>query len=273
MNFRFHNKKNSFVTRLDVLIIVFIIISIVSVGVFIKLVLQKDTKIDVELLASGGEWWWGVPPPYYWNAKEIVVGAKEYDSLNKPSAEIIDIVKYGEDNRKFMWIKVRLVAKKNYLTHEYIFRQEALQIGKTIHLAPNNVSLIGTIVGIDGVTSTTDDEYIILTGKVLKIKPWEAQAITKNKKILDSKGGLLVEILDVQTELADLTTTTWTGEALHKKDPLFMDATVKMKMRTTKDGSMYYFNYYQPISIGNKIRVQFEDIAFESSVMSFEPVN
>ena len=265
------NTRKPFITRIDIAILLCVIALLASVGVVVKLVLQKDTYVTVELLASGGEWWWGVPPPYYWNAKSVVIGAKEYDTFKKSTAEIVDLVKYGEDDRKFMWMKVRLRAKYNYLTREYLFRQESLQIGKTIHIAPNNIALVGNVVGIEGVGRLWDTEYILLTGKAQKIKSWESDALHVGDKVVDNKGDLVAEILDKHSELADMTTMTWTGEALLRKDPNYRDVTVTMKLRVMKDGDRRYFNYYQPISIGNKIRIQFPTTAIEVSVMEAKP--
>lgn len=271
MKIELKSSRKPFITKIDIVILLCIIALLASVGVAVKLVLQKDTFVTVELLASGGEWWWGVPPPYYWNAKSVVIGAKEYDTFKKPTAEIVDLVKYGEDDRKFMWIRVRLRAKYNYLTKEYIFRQESLQIGKTIHIAPNNVALVGNVVGIEGVGTLWDTEYLQITGKAIHKKDWEAEAIQIGVKAVDSKGDVVAEILDTYTEQEDITTTTWTGEPLHKKDPNFKNVTVTMRIRAVKDGTMRYFNYNQPISIGNKIRIQFPATAVEVNIMSATP--
>jgi len=240
-----------------------------TVGIVVKLVLQKDTEVTVELLAAGGEWWWGVPPPYYWNAKEVQIGAKEFDTFKRPQVEIVDLIKYGEDDRKFMWMKVKLRAKRNYLTNEYVFRQEPLSIGKTIHISPNNIALIGQVVGIEGVGKMWDSEYILLTGKVLKIQRWEADAIHKGEVIKDNKGAIVAEIVDKSAEQSNITTINWLGETFSKKDPILQDVTVTLKLRVMKDGERRFFNYYQPIGVGNKIRIQFSTQAFELNIMNF----
>lgn len=264
-------KPSSFITRIDIVVIVCVITILGSIGVVVKLVMQKDTLVTVELLASGGEWWWGVPPPYYWNARDVVAGSIEYDALNKPAVEVLDVVKYGEDDRRFMWMKVRLRAKRNYLTRQFIFRQESLQIGKVLHIAPNNVALVGQIVGIDGVGTMWNTEYVEVTGKAIQIHPWEADIIQVGEKITDNKGDLVVEITNKKTELSDVMTTTWQGEALSRKNPLLRDVTLTMKMRVMKDGDSRYFNYYQPIGVGNKTRIQFAGTAVEINIMSVSP--
>ncbi len=257
-----------YLTRVDIVILLCIVMLLTGIGVAVKLVLQKDTYVTVELLASGGEWWWGVPPPYYWNARDLAIGAKEHDSFRKLTAEITDLVKYGEDDRKFMWMKVRLLAKQNVLTKTYTFKQETLQIGKTIHFAPNNIALIGQIVGIEGVGSAWNPEYIDVVGKAIHIQPWEAAAITVGDTVADNNGQLVAQVLDVHVENADVMTTTWAGETLHRKNPLLRDATIKIKMRVMRDGNMKYFNFYQPVEIGNRIRVQFPKYAIEVNIMS-----
>lgn len=267
-----NNKKitSKFITAADAFIIISILCVVLIIGVVVKYVLQKDTYVTVELLASGGEWWWGVPPPYYWNTEGIVVGAKEYDAFNKPTSEVVDVVKYGEDDRKFVWMKVRLKTQKNSLTKEYVFRQESLQIGKTIHIAPNNVSIIGQVVGIEGVGSLWKTEYLLVTGKALQIKPWESDAIVVGDKLFDNNGRLVAEVVDKSVDFSDMTATTWTGDVLAKKNPLLRDVVVTLRLRTIKNGDRYFFNYYQPISIGGRIRIQFRNSSFEINIMSKE---
>lgn len=267
-----NTKRAPFITRIDIFVFVAVIILLSSIGVVVKLVLQKDTFVTVELLASGGEWWWGVPPPYYWNARDVAAGSIEYDALNKPAVEILDVVKYGEDDRRFMWMKVRLRAKRNYLTKQFVFRQESLQIGKVLHIAPNNVALVGQIVGIDGVGTMWNTEYVEVTGKAIHIHPWEADIIQVGDKITDNNGDLVVEITDKKAELSDVMTTTWQGETLSRKNPLLRDVTLTMKMRVMKDGHARYFNYYQPVGVGNKTRIQFAGTAVEINIMSVSPV-
>ncbi len=259
--------KQRFITRLDIVFLLSIIMLVAGLGVVVKLVLQRDTYITVEMLASGGEWWWGVPPPFYWNTRDLTVGAKQYDSFDKPLVEVLDVIKYGEDDRSFVWMKTRLRVKRNYLTREYVFQQEPMQIGKTIHIAPNNVALIGQVVGIEGVGRLWNTEYITLTGKVFRIRPWEAASITVGDKVMDNHGELVAEVLEKSVEQSDTTTTTWQGELLARKDPLWQDVTVKLKLRIMKDGDRKFFNYNQPLVIGNKMRVQFKKNAFEIHIM------
>lgn len=263
--------SKTFFTRTDVVILLCILMLLGAVGVAVKLVLQKDTYVTVELLASGGEWWWGVPPPYYWNARDVVIGAKEYDSFRKVTSEIVDLVKYGEDDRRFMWLEVRLLAKRNLLTNTYSFKQAPLQIGKTIHISPNNIALIGQIVGIQGVGKMWQTEYVEVKGKAFHMQPYEADALKVGDKVIDNKGQLVAEILDVKVENADVMTTTWTGETLARKDPLRRDATIKMRLRVMKSDGLRYFNFYQPIEIGNNIRIQFPESAIEIAIMSMSP--
>ncbi len=265
--------SKGFLTRIDIVILLCIIMLLMGIGAAVKLVLQKDTYVTVELLASGGEWWWGVPPPYYWNARDIAIGAKEYNSFQKLTAEVTDVVKYGEDDRKFMWMKARLLVTQNLLTKTYTFKQEALQIGKTIHLAPNNVALIGQVVGIEGVGSAWNSGYIDVEGVALAVHPWIADAIVVGDKVLDNNGQLVAQVQDVHIENADVMTTTWTGETLHRKNPLLRDVTIKMKMRIMQDGEMKYFNFNQPVETGNRVRVQFPKYAVEVDIKSVAPSN
>ena len=265
-------KETRFLTRLDIIILAIVVGLLISLGLVVKLVLQQDKYVTVEMLATGGEWWWGVPPPYYWNAKNFQIGAKEYDSFHKPIVEVIDTVKYNEDNRSFLWIKARLLVKYNVVTKQYVFRQETLGIGNTIHIAPDNIMFIGNVVGIEGVGSMWDPEYVTVTGRAKDIQPWEAESLAVGDKVVDNKGALIAEITNTDVELADMVATTYTGEVLQRKNPLVRDVKLTMKMRVMKNGNSRFFNYFQPVDVGSKVRIQFPKQAIEINVMSINPV-
>ena len=157
------------------------------------------------------------------------------------------------------------------LTKEYIFQQESLQIGKTINISPNNIALIGNVVGIEGVGSIWKTEYILLQGKAMGIQPYESDAIHIGDTVKDNNGALIAEVVDKHVEAADITTTDWQGNALHRKSPLLQDMTLTMKLRVIRNGDQLFFNYYQPIAIGTDMRVQFASTAIDSNIMSFKP--
>jgi hypothetical protein len=250
-------KPKRFFSKIDAIVLLIIIGGFLTAGLLIKGVLQKDTYITVELLAAGGEWWWGVPPPYYWNVTALHKGSIEYDVQKKPLVEILDIVKEGYDNRKYALIKARLKVKKNVRANTYTFRQEEVKIGKIINIAPDNIAVIANVVSIEGVGQMGTKEKRTITAKKFHQTPYEVDQIYEGDVMKNDKGEIVAEILDKQVEPSDVETTSWLGELSIKKSPYFRDVTFRVRAEVIKDGDQEYFNYYQPVQLGNEISIQF----------------
>ena len=267
------NKKNTprFITRLDIFLLLILLSLFITAGVVVKFVFQKDQYINVELLATGGEWWWGVPPPYYWNFQDLKPGAKEFDVLTKPIAEVLEIEQYGHDNRKFTWIKARLKVSKNTRTGALTFRQFPLQVGKTITISPNNVMIIANVVSIEGHTPFFNKKERVITAKMLEKRKWIADAVVVGDVMKNSKGEVVAEVLEKQDEPAETITTNWLGEPLLKRDPLYRDVTLKIRIMVLRsDDGLEYFNFYQILQPGVGINIQLGKTYIEPYVTAIE---
>lgn len=267
-------KKNNvkpFITKFDIFVVLIALSALLALGVFIKLVLQKDTYITVELLATGGEWWWGTPPPYYWNADPVEKGSIEYDVFKKPLVEILDVAKYDHDNRKFMWIKARIKVRKNVLTNTYTFRQTQVQIGNMLNLAPNRITIFGHIVAIEGVGQLGQKKDLIVLAKMYSHYQWQADMIKIGDGVKNSKGEAIAEIIEKKVEPAEITTVNWLGDSLLRRDALMKDITLKIKMTVSNDGSQDFFMYYQPIQEGRAVDLQLINTTIEVIMTNIFP--
>lgn len=263
-------EKSKFITRLDLYIILIILCFLVTSGVVVKYIFQKELFVTIEMLASGGEWWWGVPPPYYWNSQTINVGAKELDISRKPLVEILDVERYGHDDRKFVWIKARLKVTKNTRTGAMYFKQYPLNIGETITIKPKNTMIIGNIVGIENVHTYWNESERIIVARLRQQMPWVADAIKVGDVMKNNKGVVVAEILSKEVEGAEILTSDWRGEPLYKRDPLHKDITMRIKMRVLKDGEFEYFNFTQNIQADQRVKIQFHNITIEPTVIIYE---
>lgn len=263
-------KKPRFITRLDIFILAVILGLFLTAGVVVKFVFQKDYFVTVELLATGGEWWWGVPPPYYWNSQTINVGAKELDVSRKPLVEVLDVEKYGHEDRKFMWVKARVKITKNIRTGAMYFKQFPLNIGETITIKPDNTMIIGNIVGIEGVKTFWNESEKTVHAKLRLQMPWVVEGIKVGDVMRNNKGVVIAEITDKSVEDSEIVTTDWRGEPLRKRDPFQKDLNLTIKMRVLKDGNFDYFNFNQNIQVDQRVKIQFQNISIEPSIVSVE---
>lgn len=264
-------RRKLFIGKLDAFVVIIFLTIILAGGLFIKLVLQKDTYITVEMLASGGEWWWGTAPPYYWNISPLQKGMKELDVSRKPLVEVLDVVSYGTDNRKFVWMKARLKVKKNIRTNVFTFKQSEVQVGKIITIAPNNIMLIGQIISVEGMKSVWNKKDIIVTGKLTHKNQFDADAIEVGDTMKDNNGDVVAEILDKQVKQHEAVTVDWRGEPLLRLDPYFKDIVVTIKLRIIEDGAIKYFNFYQPVQPSQEVNIQFSKVTIQPVIMTIKP--
>lgn len=267
------SKKNikPFFGKIDFLIIGAILSILLIVFLSVKLVFQREKYITVEMVTSGGEWWWGTPHPYYWNVLPMEKGDVEYDVNKKPIFEILDIKKYAIDNRLMGIVKAKIKIKENILTHSYSFKQTKVEIGKTIGVSPNNTSIIGQVIAIDGVNKFSNPEYVVVTAKLYNIWAEEAANIIVGDTVKDSDGHVVVEILN-KTELPSLKSTVdWKGNLLKKHDPVTKDVDLTFRVEVRKEGDLWYYQYYQVIKRGISVRLELENTTIEPYIINIEP--
>ena len=262
--------QRKFFTKLDLFVLLIALSVITGVVLTIKLVFQKDTYITVDLIASGGEWWWGTPPPYYWNTDPLKKGAIEYDVLRKPLVEILEVTKFDNDVRKVVWMKARIKVLKNIRANSYTFKQQSVAIGKTIIIAPNNISIVANVVGIEGIEQENRKETRIITVKKYKMRQWEADLLEVGDVMKDDKGEILAEVLEKKVEPTEFVTTTWLGEPLLKRDPLWKDVTLKLRILVTVQDNSDYFNFYQFIQAGEAIHIQLSKYILDIQILRVE---
>lgn len=260
-----------FFTKLDFLIIGVILSVLLSVYLSVKLVFQKEKYITVEMVTSGGEWWWGTPHPFYWNILPLKAGDTEYDLSRKPMFEILDIKKYSVDNRVMGLIRAKVRVKENKITKTYSFKQTRVEIGKTIGVSLNNISVIGQVMAIDGISKFSDPKYVTAVGRMRSIRPEEADNIVVGDTIKDYDGHIIAEILDKKETPAVETTVDWSGNILKRPNPVNRDVDFKFRVEVRDDGYQLYYQYYQVIKDGISVRLELPHGVVEPYV--FEVVN
>jgi len=262
--------KKPFFTKFDFFLVIVGLTTLLMIVVGVKFFLQKEEYIEIEMITTGGEWWWGTPNPYYWNILPVEDGAIEYDISRQPLAEILEIRKLSTDNRTLAWMKVRLKAKKNVRTNAYTFKQNKVEIGKTIAISPNNTSVIGQVIAIQGVGQLGETENKIITAKIYAIRQEQADPIKVGDVFKDDKGNVVAEVLEKVVEPAEEVTPTWQGELLLKRNPLVKDVTLKIRLVVQRQENSLFFNYYQLIQEGLAVNLQLSNTSIEPFIIKIE---
>lgn len=264
------SKEGKLFGKIDIFIILFAVIIIIT-GIFIFRVLTaKSTYITVQMFASGGEWWWNNPDPPYWLTDPVRKGAIEYDSAGNKLVEVLEAQKFEAGEKKMLWVKARIRVDFLPKSKQYLFRREPLQIGSLLYIAPDNVRIYSNVMSIEGVSEMEERRQKIITLKNYGTFPWMADAINVGLKMLDDDGNVIAEVVDKQVTQAEMTTTDYLGNTHAQTDPYRKDVTLKIRMTTLFSKGRDYFSFFQPLKIGFSLWIPFQTLNYEGNITAIE---
>lgn len=238
----------------SILLIIGIFISLSILG--IRVVLQADKFVTVEIIASGGDWWQTFPQTPHWLADAVTPGAVEYSVGGKKLAEVLETKKYQEDINKILWAKVRLLVTPDKTRGGWRFQQMPLTIGSTLSINPNNVKLTGSVIAIEGVGRSGEYKNLLVTVKLYDRFPWYADAIKVGLQTVDDQGNSTVRVLEKKVDLAETSAYTSDGRVLSRLNPLKRDITLNLKIQAVEREELLYYNQIQSVKIGNRLWIQ-----------------
>ena len=127
-------------------VVLFLVAVVLSLFAINQIVFQKPTYITVRVKGSPGNWWWVTPRPPDWLATSIQVGDKEYNAMNKPTAEVkvVDIYDAGGPTKDVL-LTVKLEVRYNPNTNKYRYKGETLEIGGPIFFNLDNSFFPGMV--------------------------------------------------------------------------------------------------------------------------------
>lgn len=255
--------------KYDLFIPLFILV-VLTLGIMVlRVLLQKEQYITVELFASGGEWWWDNPSPPYWLADQIKRGAVERDPQGSVLVEVIEARKFEEANRKLLWMKVKLRVTPDNKSNQFRFRRENLQVGSVIYIAPNNVKVVCNVLRIEGMEDSRQEATKVVTISAFAVSPWYADNIKVGDVMRDSDGKILAEVIEKKVSYSEITTVDDRGDTHVRKDMLRRDVDMKIRMQVTRAEGIDYFSYFLPLKKNFYLAVPFETMNVEGTVIDF----
>ncbi len=258
-------KKSAERHRLFNLLIIFLVL--VSIGAGLKFLLKKEKWVTVEIWGMGGEWWWNTGAPPYWVADALQAGDAEYNAGGKKIAEILEIEKYEDWDKKRFLAKVRLKVDVNPKTGAIKYKDSELSIGAPLTIEVPGKSITGNIIFIEGGKDERERKKIDIILKHYSRYPWEAEAIKVGDKMTDESGAVVAEVLDKKSELAEMTVVTDQGEVLARQDPLKRDITLKMRIEVVKVANQLFFANIQEVKVGNRLNVNLSSYNIDGAVV------
>ena len=255
--------------KFDLFIPLFILV-ILTLGIMVlRVLLQKEQYVTVELFASGGEWWWNNPSPPYWLVDPIKRGAIENDAQGNVLVEVTDVRKFEEGDRKLLWMKVKLRVTPDKNSKQFRFRRENLQVGSVIYVAPNNVKVVCNVLRIEGMEDTREERWKVVTLQGSGLSPWYVDNVKVGDVLRDSDGNVLAEIIEKTATIAEMTTVDAWGNTHVRKDTLRRDLSMKIRMQVTRAEGIDYFSYFLPIKKNFYLAIPFETMNIDGFVTDF----
>jgi hypothetical protein len=271
------DKKGRLFGKFDIFFVLFGLVILALVVLGLRIVLEKETYVDVELFASGGEWWWNIPDPPYWLTDPVQKGAIEYDPQGRKLVEVLDTVKFESGERKRLWVKARLLVTGSKKSGKYRFRQEPLEIGQVIYIAPNNIRINCNVMWVEGVESYREESEKIITLLVEDKPLWYVDSIKVGDVMKDDEGKIIAEVLSKKVEPGELikwNVEDWDiksgGEVQARLNPERKNITLEVKMKTIKSRNRDYFSYFQPLKIGFWIWIPFEHMNVNGTIIDVD---
>lgn len=265
---RFLKKTGKHLTIFDYISIALAAGVIVILGLFF---FRKLEWVEVEVRVAPADFFWSEKKPPYWLANNISVGDFELDSLGRKVAEVLEIRVFerGED-KKAVYLKVKLRAVKNRRKNQYLFKSKPLGIGSSIELRLSRVFLTSLVTFIEGVPDTRVWEEKIVRVRwmirsdvfpeTLGVMPWKAEAVKVGDQMRDTQGRVVAEVLEKRVRPAEKIVITANGRVFVRLDPIKKDVTLMVKLKTFKQQGVDYFLDDFKVKVGSSIFLSLPEI-------------
>lgn len=229
---------------------------IVALGIYF---LRNWEWVEVEVKVAPPDLFWTDRDAPFWLANNLQKGDKEVDSFGRKVAEITDIKAYDipvqypttENNKKSLYLKMKLMAVKDSRKGTYQFKSKQLAIGSPVELRFPKVFLTGIVTFVRGIPDTRIWEDKIVEARLLTIsdvfpetlgvQPWIAEMVNVGDKMKDTRGRVVAEVLDKRVTPAEKIVTTADGRVFVNQDPLKRDVFLTLKLKTFKQNDINYF--------------------------------
>lgn len=248
-------KRNRIMTLLGIGVIGIILSALALYQVYF----QKPEYVVVRVKGSPGNWWWVTPRPPDWLAFSIKKGDKEYNAVNKPTAEVLNVDVYDSGgSTRDIYLLVRLEVRHNTRTNQYRYKGEPLEVGGPISLSLNGKFFPGMITEMFGnqVPKRTYVEKTVIVRHKNRL-PSEFDAIVVGDTIRDGDGVVITEIVKktrapaIDTEI-DFVDGRLVGLRSSRED---FYITVKMKFRERAGELVYREEQY--VKVGSHVWLMF----------------
>jgi len=243
---------------------------IVILGIFLLFYRKNEyVTVRVKLTDTNPLYAWNYPRYSY--SQQFKVGDTSKDGLGKSIAEIVAIDSFDFDReRQVVYLDLYLKATHDSRSKLYYFRGKPLVYGSEIDLTFSNTIFKGIVTEAAGSRMSDKNFEFVETQFIVRgveeesidklpIEPQVIESLVKGRKIVNSKGDVMLEIIDSVITPALRIVETDTGNVFQRSDPFYKDAKLTLKVRVRKvDGKFYIFDDI-PLRVGLRLDLPFDD--------------
>lgn len=243
------------------------LIVVLMFGLLIKLSVQKDEYMTVDVQLTGVNGWQqpDLQPPS-WLIDSIKKGDVELSYSGKKVAEVLEIKSYEEGNKKISFLKLNLLVNSNKKQGTYRYKQKPLEVGSMIDVLVGSTRIYGSVTMIYDGKKVEVKKYKNVKIMLYQKQSWFADSIKVGDKVESGFGGneLQSQVISKKVKLSQI------DKNLYK----LVDIELEMKLQVDERGGVDYFANYQPIKVGNLLYIPMKNFnLYEASVVKIEDEN
>lgn len=271
---QFHLSKLRFYKKINLFDIAFIGIFFFAIFLIVFFLKREVTTIVVRYKVTDKNPLYAESAPSNNFALAFQKGDSEMGSLGKKVAEIINVESYNiNPEKQIVYLDIKLEVVFNPRTKIYSFKGRPIVFGETHFFTFSNVRAEVMVVDfpgfLDGIVAIDEENILEMQirydsrnySETYGVPDFIADKLSVGKQVKDNQGKIQAEIVEVNKSPAERTVVDQWGNVFITRDPRLFDVYLKIKIKSRKiDGKKYVFDFI-PLSTGQIIPLNFEDIS------------
>lgn len=204
----------------------------------------------------------------------FITGDVERDELGRVISEITGVESYKTSpDQQVVYLDIKLKAVYNPRKQQYSLQGKSIIYGESFAFSFGKTRFKALVVDFPGfrTTNSIKSEKTIVKAQlrvenrqfsdVYGVPGYVAHAVSKGDTVTDTKGNVLLRILDVTTTPAKRLVMSNSGQPYMVDDPYLMDLYYSIELSTKNiNGKIYMFDYL-PVLINNAIPINLNTIS------------
>lgn len=230
---------------------------------------RKAEFVEVKIKVTDQDVLYATTLPKPWYANQFETGDTEIDAIGNIITELIDVETVPvSKSETAVYLTLNVKATYNTRTDRYTVKGRDLIFGAPIRFNLGMVTFDGIVVDFPGLKESDSYEYRIVTALVRSVEPYVAESIHIGDQVINNRGEVLIELVDIDVTSADMVVTTDSGEVLLQKSPLHKDVIVKAKVRVKKVKDLIFLLEDLPFGVGQALPINLDHTSLFPTISS-----